>query len=190
MLNGHLFWQFRRFRRIAGWGGVMAIGLVPVVALFQLKVVLPLRDNMTELRAEAEHLRSRVVTRQAVAESQDPGAQLREFYRFFPEGSATTNGDAMTDVLARIYEAATQEGVLLEHGEYQLSPIKEGRLSRYDVTLPISGPYPKLRRFIAKVLRDNPSLALDGVSFGRQAAADIGVSAQVRMTLYMRAESA
>lgn len=185
-----LVWHCRRLLRIVGWSGVAAMGLALTAVLLHFEAVLPLRANVTDLRMEAEHLRVRVATRRVADKHQDPGGQLREFYRFFPDGEATVDGDAMADVMARIYEAAAQENLVLEHGEYQLSPTQEGGLLRYDLTLPIKGSYPKLRRFIVKVLQDNRSLALEGVSFSRQAVIEIGVSAQVRMTLYLRAGSA
>lgn len=182
MLNGFLAWQIRRLLRIIGWFGVAGVGLALAVLLFHYGVFLPLRAGVAEMRDEAAHLRERIATRRVVDSNQEPTAQLAEFYRFFPEDAV------MTDVLGRIYAAAARENLVLEHGEYQLVPAQEGKLVRYNLTLPIKGPYTKLRRFIAKVLQDNPSLALEGVSFSRQAVMEIGVSAQVRMTLFLRAE--
>lgn len=180
MLNGFLVWQSRRLLRIVGWFGVAAAALAVAVALFHFSAVVPLRASMADMRDESEHLRERLATRHVVDANQEPAAQLAEFYRFFPEG------DVITKVLGRIYAAAAQENLVLEHGEYQLVPAQEGKLVRYSLSLPIKGPYTKLRRFIGKVLRDNPGLALDGVSFSRQGVIDIGVSAQVRMTLFLK----
>lgn len=182
MLNGFLAWQSRRLLRIVGWFGVAGVGLAIAVVLFHYWVFLPLRASVTDMRNEAEHLRVRIATRRVVDSNQEPAAQLAEFYRFFPESTV------MTDVLGQIYAAAAQENLILEHGDYQFVPAQEGKLLRYNLTLPIKGPYTKLRRFIAKVLQDNPSLALEGVSFSRQAVMEIGVSAQVRMTLFLRAQ--
>lgn len=181
-LNGFLAWQVRRLLRIVGWLGVAGMGLAFAVVLFYFWVFVPLRASVADMRDEAAHLREQIATRRAVDSNHDPATQLAEFYRFFPEDVV------MTDTLRKIYAAAAQENLALEHGEYQLVPAQEGKLLRYSLTLPIKGPYTKLRRFIAKVLKDNPSLALDGVSFSRQAVMEIGVSAQVRMTLFLRAE--
>lgn len=182
MPSGFLVWQGRRLLRTVGWLGVAGVGLVLAVALFHFRVFVPLRASAAEMRDEAAHLRERVATRRVVESNHDPAAQLTEFYRFFPEETA------MTVVMRRIYAAAEKENLVLEHGEYQLVPAQEGRLLRYNFTLPIKGPYTRLRSFIAKVLQDNPSLALEGVSFSRQAVIEIGVSAQVKMSLFLRAE--
>lgn len=182
MLNGYFIWQVRHLLRSAGWFGMASLGLAMLILMLHFWGTLPLRASVESMRDEAENLRNHVVAQRATDSSQDPGEQLKEFYRFFPKNVVITN------VLGRIYAAASQENLVLEHGEYELVPTQVGNLLRYNLTLPIKGPYTKLRHFIAKVLRANPSLALDGVSFSRQGAMDIGVSAQVRMTLFVRAE--
>ncbi|TAN79878.1 MAG: hypothetical protein EPN14_05765 [Gallionella sp.] len=182
MLGSFLVWQSRRLLRIVGWLGVAGMGLALAVALFHIGVFVPLRTSVADMRDETMHLRERIATRRVVESNQDTAAQLAEFYQFFPEDKV------MTLVLKRIYAAADQENLVLEHGEYQLVPAQEDRLLRYNLTLPIKGPYTRLRSFIARVLHDNPSLALEGVSFSRQTAMEIGVNAQVKMTLFLRAE--
>lgn len=188
-MKGFLLWQFRRLQRSVGWGGIAAVGVALAAALFHFQAMLPLRADLAEMRAETDQLRARAAGRRAANTDRDPGAQLREFYRFFPEGDATTDGDAMADVMARIFDGAAQENLILEHGEYHLASTQEGGLQRYDLVLPVKGSYTKLRRFIVRVLQDNRSLALEGVSFSRHAAVDIGVNAQVRLTLYLRGGS-
>jgi hypothetical protein len=180
VLSGVLWWQGRRLFRTVGWLGVAAIIMAIAVALFHFWGVVPLRASLADKRDEAEHLRERLLTSPVVDTNQDPAAQLAEFYSFFPEG------DVMTDTLKQIYATAAQENLVLEHGEYQLLPGREGKLFRYNLTLPIKGPYTRLRRFIAKILQDNPGLALEGVSFSRHGVIEIGVDAHVRMTLFLK----
>lgn len=181
MLNGIIVWHSRRLLRIVGWLGVSGIGLALAAVLFHFWMLAPLRTNVADMYDEVKHLRERIPLRAADSRHK-PTDQLAEFYRFFPEDAV------MMDTLGRVYAAAAQENIVLEHGEYQLAPVLEGKLLRYNLNLPIKGPYTKLRRFIARVLQDNPSLALEGVSFSRQAAMEIGVAAQVRMTLFLISE--
>ncbi|MDD5330552.1 MAG: hypothetical protein PHX38_11130 [Sulfuricella sp.] len=175
-----LDWHARRLIRAVGWPGIAAVALVILGVVFHFQEVMPLRERLVEVRHEANDLRAKVAARGTVSRAADPAGQLAAFYEFFPDG------DAMADTLDRLHVAAAQENLVLEQGEYRLAPESMGRLMRYDIVLPVKGPYPHLRRFIARALRENPSLALEGVSFNRQAAMTIGVDAQVRMTLYFR----
>jgi hypothetical protein len=175
-------WHGRRLLHAIGWPGVAALLLSCICTFIYLYILLPLNVSIGAVQREAEDLRTKVATRRVVLAGKDPTGQLTEFYRFFPDS------EAMATTLDRIFAAAAQENLTLEQGEYRLAKEQVGGLVRYDLTLPVKGPYPRLRRFIARALRENPSLALDGVSFSRQGVIDIGVDAQVRMTLYLRAE--
>ncbi|MRR51420.1 MAG: hypothetical protein EG825_10975 [Rhodocyclaceae bacterium] len=175
-------WHGRRLLHAIGWPGIAALALLFVCSFVYLHVLLPLNESIGAVQREAEDLRTKVATRRVALAGKDPAMQLTEFYRFFPDS------EAMATTLDRVFVAAAQENLTLEQGEYRLAKEQVGRLVRYDLTLPVKGPYPRLRRFIARALRENPSLALDGVSFSRQGVIDIGVDAQVRMTLYLRAE--
>ncbi len=176
---GHRFnWRFRRLMRAIGWPGVAAVALAVLGVVFHFREMVPLRERLAQVRHEANDLRAKVAVRRTVSTAADPAGRLAEFYEFFPDGNA------MADTIDSLHAAAAQENLVLEQGEYRLAPESVGRLMRYDIVLPVKGPYPRLRRFIARALRENPSLALEGVSFNRQAAMAIGVDAQVRMTLY------
>lgn len=160
--------------------------LATTLGFFQVEVVSPVREQSVELHTGIERLAAYAPSRSLTEERQGPAKQLQAFYLHFPENRTGEGGDALTDALERIHEAAREEIVILDHGEYQMAREEGGELLRYDMTLPISGPYPRLRRFLKKVLEDNTNLALSDISFTRQAAGDIGVDAQVHMTLYLR----
>jgi hypothetical protein len=172
-------WHARRLTHAISWPGMAGIVLGILCVLLHVQVVLPWQGQLAEIKRQTDELRGKVAARRTEAVATDPAGQLAEFYAYFP------NGDAMADTLDRVYAAAAQENILLEQGEYRLASETAGRLMRYDIVLPVKGPYPKLRRFIARALRENPSLALESVSFGRQSVIAIGVEAQVRMTLYL-----
>lgn len=173
-------WEIRRLAREAGWPGAAGLALAVLGIGLHVEGVAPLRGQIAEVRQDADELRRKVAARRATAKDADPAEQLAEFYAFFPDG------DAMADTIERLQAAAAQENLILEQGEYRLAREQAGQLSRYDIVLPMKGPYSHVRRFVAAALRENPSLALEGVSLNRQAAITIGVDAQVRMTLYFR----
>ncbi|MDP3512466.1 MAG: hypothetical protein Q8S20_06930, partial [Sulfuritalea sp.] len=92
------------------------------------------------------------------------------------------------DTLERIYAAAAQQNLVLEHGDYRLAPETEVRLQRYDVVLPVRGRYGAIRGFVAQILKENPNLALAAISFSRQTATDSGVDAQLQLTVFLSVE--
>lgn len=176
-----LLWHSRRLIRSLGWAPLASLAVFVLVAAAYWLWLLPMQQSVADLRHEAESLRLKVAATKA-NQAPNPADQLNAFYGFFPVG------DALTDTLDTVYKAAAKENLNLQQGEYRLAPETEGRLLRYDLTFPVKGSYPSLRQFIAHVLKDVPSLALESVSFNRQAAMDIGVDAQVRFTLYLRGD--
>lgn len=177
-----LVWYSRRLLSRLGWPPVIAAALLALIAAAYWAWLLPLQQNIADLRSEAEGLRLKVAARKTNA-APNPADQLNAFYAFFPVD------DALTATLDAVYKAAAKENLTLQQGEYRLAPETEGKLQRYDLTLPVKGAYPSLRRFIAQVLKDVPAIALESISFNRQGVMDIGVDAQVRFTLYLRAET-
>lgn len=178
-----LSWYAHRMLRSAGWPNIAAMALSAAVMAFYFLMLAPLQRNLSDFKYEVESLRGKVATRRGAPVAPGASGQLAAFYGFFPRS------DVLTETLGGLYDAAAKQNLVLDQGEYHLAPAQEGRLVRYDIVLPVKGPYPRLRSFIAQVLKDNPSLALAGITFNRQAAIDIGVEAQVRLTLYMRTVS-
>jgi len=178
-----LLWQLRRARRFFAWPTLMAIVLLAASAVAYVERGLPARMQLAELVDDAERIRRAVGLANAPDKVLSPDEQLAAFYAFFPAS------DAVSDVLERVFAAAAKENLALPQGEYRLVKERTEKLIRYDVTLPLKGPYPGLRRFMAQALKENPSLSLDAVSFNRQTVSDIGVDAQVRFTLYVRVDA-
>lgn len=117
-----------------------------------------------------------------IEKSPDLSEQLVAFYRFFPKLNT------VSDWIAKLYDAAVQQNLILDTGEYQLVPARDGQLIRYDITLPVKGSYLQIRKFVAQALEDVPSLALGGITFNRQKIDDAFVDAQIRFTLYLGEE--
>lgn len=176
-----LRWHARRTLRLAGWPAITGVALFALVAVFYFLTLAPKRQSVAEFKRDVESLRGKVAARRSAPVVAGAAGQLAAFYGFFPQTGA------LMESLGKLYDAAEKQNLVLDQGEYHLAPTQEGRLMRYDIVLPVKGPYTRLRSFVAQALKDNPSLALEGITFTRQTAVDIGVEAQVRLTLYMRA---
>ena len=179
----YLLWQLRSLRRYCTWPALLACALLLACGVVYVQRVQPGAAEVAALSDEIDRLRRAGDAPVAAEKPLSPAEQLDVFYAFFPAN------DAQTDVLDRIFAAAAKENLALPQGEYHWSKERQGSLNRYGITLPLKGPYPGLRRFMAQILKENPSLSLDAVSFGRQTVSDIGVDAQVHFTLYLRGEA-
>lgn len=177
-----LAWAARRWRQSVGWP--LAIGCSALVAclLVYILEIVPLAARLDTQQESLAALQSRGEARSDLRSTRPATEQLTAFYAFFPAS------EVVPEVLGRLFEGAARENLAVPQGEYRQSHEVAGRLTRYELILPLKGSYPGLRRFIAQALRDTPSLSLQGVTFNRQGAGEIGVEAQVRFALYVRSE--
>jgi hypothetical protein len=175
-----LVWRLRRAARAIGWQApAIGLAVLATVATYGW-LVLPLEDSVAGVRQDAEALRSKMATRLTAREAADPAGQLQEFYRHFPAP------ETVPDTLQAIFDAASAANLGVEHAEYHMAAEPVGELSRYDVIIPLKGRYSQMREFLARILTEHQNLVLDGISFNRQTAAEIGVEAQLHLTLYLR----
>jgi hypothetical protein len=177
-----VLWHCRRWQRELSRPLMAGAVLAVLCVAAAVAGIAPLAGRIAVQRSDIERLHMAQAALPETPAVQTPSEQLESFYAFFPGESAAPA------VLERLFAAAAHENLALPQGDYRVAKEPAGRLTRYEVTLPLKGPYPGLRRFIAQSLRETPALSLQGVSFARQAAADIGVDAQVRFTLYARTE--
>jgi len=177
-----LFWYTRHYVGALGWPGAVAMLLFVMSAAICFFLVKPVQDRVVALQREAKNLRLPLQATSPKQKTLNPAEQLAEFYRFFPRQDSASDGMAM------LYNAAAEQNLILEQGEYRLMHDRDDKLTRYEVVLPVKGGYVQLRKFIAQALADVPSLSLDGITFSRQKIGDAVVDAQLRFTLYLGEE--
>lgn len=133
------------------------------------------------LQAELKALRSRPpAARTAPPPPQaGPAEQLHIFYRHF-EGS-----DSLAAQLKTLYRLANEHDIAMPLGEYRLQTGHDTTLQQYQITLPIQGSYPAVRRFVGAVLEQVPVAALDQVTFERRSIGVGNVQARVQLTLFL-----
>ncbi len=157
----------------AGWG---AVALLAAAALLQWQVLPRLqRDQgrlLMQLRAPA---------------AQNPN----------PDGLGTTRSSievlqALPPIVQRgsdvefIVNAARTAQLTLDRADYATPAEGVNGASRLQATLPVSGTYPDVRRFIAAVLNDLPNSALESLQIERPDAKSTQVNATVRFVLFYR----
>ena len=180
-----LRWWVVRCSGSLGSYGVVAVALFFASLTFGIAVLYPVWQQVENLKRTSPQERERqyrLVQARLVAEA-TPARQYAEFTRFFD------SGDSLSDQFMRLYNAAEGAGVLLRQGDYRLIASKDAPLEEFQISLPISAPYPAIRKFIVGVLETVPAAALDQVSFQRKKVGDPMVDADIRFTLYTPVEN-
>jgi len=176
-----LLWTLRHIDRDIGLPGVLGLALILCAMLFHWQVLNRAREGLTAMQtASAKAIVPMVGPRESSVATVT--AQLARFHGTLAPVSAET----LADALGRIHAAARDESVILEQGSYRLALDGTEPLARFEVLLPVKASYPQIRRLLAKVMRDVPSLALESLSFSRQAIGEGTIDAQLRFVLYLK----
>jgi Tfp pilus assembly protein PilO len=161
-------------------GAVGVAGLGMCLALY-FSVLQPAQQRRDAARLSAIALQQRIV--QAGADSRDKARpldeQLAAFYGIFPR-----EHDA-TDTIGKIAAIARRDGLMLQQAEYKAERDKTGKLTRFQMSLPLRGEYPTIRRFLSDIHAEIPIASLEQVQFERQKVGDSMVDAKVRLVLYL-----
>ena len=175
-------WTVKRALIRLRWPGLAGLGLVLFTAGLTFVAVQPARDRLHGLNDEMASLSSRLGQRGGASAPASRRSQLSNFYAFFP---LTEN---VPELLGRVYRAANQNQLLLEKGEYKLSREADFHLARYEITVPVSGDYARVRSFVNEVLQTVPSAALDELSLKRESIDRPELEARVRFSLFLGAQ--
>lgn len=179
-LTAKVRWGLQGSLDFLGWPGVVGLGLLAFCLVAYLSALLPAQHRLAEMLAQAGSLRAQLAKSKATQmETPVPEAQLTSFYQFFPAHVATP------DLLEKLYAAAEASGMVLEQGDYRLTSSKGDKIELYQISLPVRGSYPQIRKFIGRLLADLPAASLDGVSFLRQKVTDVQIESQLKLTLYL-----
>lgn len=182
-LQVHLRRAFRRRLRILGRHGVLAIGILVIFPPFYFSAIAPAQERVDAARRGVLSMRGPERHAGKPLDGATPAEQLAEFYRIFPEERHSPQW------LEKLVALAEKNGLSLDQGEYKVTQDKAGRLMRFQITLPVKGEYPQIRRFLAALPAETPIIALENVQFTRQNIADSTVEAQIRLALYMERAS-
>jgi hypothetical protein len=83
--------------------------------------------------------------------------------------------------------AATLQDLRWEQAEFQETRDQVLGTFRLQITVPVVGDYPRLRRGIEQALREAPGLSLDQVSFRRENERQTQLEARLKMSLWFTA---
>jgi hypothetical protein len=164
---------------VLGWQGVAGAVLLLMAVALHYFVASAQSARLDALQHESSALKVRAAPAARGELAAAGGAdEVARFYAYF-------SGPPSTEWLKKVYAAAAASNLVLERGEYRGTPVNEGRLLRYQVTLPVKGSYPQIRRFVDQVLTDVPVAAMDDISFKRETIGTTQIEARIRLSLFV-----
>jgi hypothetical protein len=173
--------QPRQLLSRLGIPGVTAIGMLIACAAFYVSVMMPMDARIDAARDSVLALTDRVeqATSGARQGALSVTEQLAEFHRLFPRQ------DQLTDTVDKVFQAAISQGISLQQGEYRMAEDPAGKLQRFQMLLPMKTEYPRIRRFLAHLATEVPTMALEHIQFERQKIGDTQVEATIKLALYV-----
>lgn len=163
--------------RMLGPFGIAAIGLLLACLSFYFSAVEPAESELAAQRLAAQRLVSRTPYQPVALDSKSE--DLQRFHSLFPQTAL------IPDEMEKLWAVATQYQIDLQQGEYRLESNGPG-LVRYRVTLPLRASYPRLRQFVNFILKEIPTVSIDGLRFERKKISETQLDAQIRLTFYFR----
>lgn len=174
-----LRWQVARL----GNTGKIGVGLLVVAGIFFIGAVLPEQNALETLREREKILRLQVQSGSdgtPVVEKKLTNDQaLQQFYNFFPRF------DSSPFWIRELVRVAQKQGLEINSGDFRLTLERDWRLSRYDITMPVSGRYAQIRAFMADALEAVPALAITGFSIKRDNVQSALLEVRFEMSLYL-----
>jgi hypothetical protein len=171
--------HFNRSAASLGLPGVLGLGLLVFICGFYLSTIYPEQLRLADLRQEIAKARSERLARPDADGPKTPMDKLAAFYGAFPRPTA------LPDLLEKVFAAAARQTLKLEQGEYRVIRDSAGGLTQFQLTLPVRGSYPQIRKFVDGALIDVPTLALDSIQFERQKIGEASVDAKVKLIVYL-----
>lgn len=181
----YITWYLRRFANWLSLAGVLGLALLIVAGLVYQGLVLPSQQSLQQKRQDLlEQKRLAATTPIVDAKPKQTEAELvSHFYAQFPKGTT------LPDWLKLIDKAAHDEKLALDLGDYKLTTEKKGRVTRYEIQLPVVGDYAQIRRFIASVLKQIPVAALNDITLKRETSDAPKLEANIEFVLFLKGDT-
>jgi len=159
-----------------GRTGLAGMALLVASAIFFASTHLQVENQVRELREQVVQATHQAATVAPRVEA-DPAAAVRKLRA----------RSAMPTLHATLHTQADAAQLSIDTGKYETTATKTGSVVRYNVSFPVSGPYPDIRKFIDGTLAAMPAVAISSLRLERKAIGDGMVEAQLRLTVYTRA---
>jgi Tfp pilus assembly protein PilO len=175
-----LSFAMRREHVQLGVPGAIGAGALALCLGLYVSMLQPAEQRRDAARLAATSLQKRIGEAGPDSNQRAPvDEQLAAFYRIFPGEQ-----DA-TDSVGKIAGIAKRDGLVLQQAEYKAERDKTGKLTRFQMNLPLKGEYQTIRRFLSDLHAEMPTVSLEQVQFERQKVGDPLVDTRVRLVIFL-----
>lgn len=177
-------WARRRWLHLFGWPGMIGAGLLVFCSALYFSAIQPAQIRLNEAHENAVSIQERVkLAANGLNHSElTPADQLAEFYRIFPKEKN------LLPWLEKVFSLAAMQGIQLDQGEYKVTRDRVGKLVRFQMTLPVQGGYPQIRKYLNSLRAEIPIISMEHLQFERQKVNDSQVEAKIKLALYLERE--
>lgn len=168
-------------RRSAVLGTIAGLltGIAVAVHLFVLR---PLAAERTEVAARLQSTERPAAS--AAAPSTKPASLVETRMAAFE--ATLCDAERINTIVGAVFDQATRHELVLAQAEYKLEHDKAGGFESYRVSLPVRGPYPKLRAFADAALAEVRCAAIDDIDFKREGIATAQVEARIQLVFFLK----
>lgn len=168
-----------------GWPVVPGLAALVFAGAWHHTVVMPLQADVDAMNARVVRLRSV----NAAPRAPDRGAEDPKHARMLD--AVLGNLPRLQTAPARVSELHAQamaHGLVLETGDYQMSPDVQAGLIRYRIRLPVKGGYVPMREFVAAARDGIPVMTLDEFQVRRSSVAQGDVEGRIGFSMLFAEE--
>ena len=177
-MNGWLLSVELWLMRLGRWP--LACGAVAVPAALLWSTLLPLTEQQVDREARLlDSLRQR-----AVAPAPDVTATPPDALAAFEARLATA--EDVTRLMQQLWAQGESAGLQLNKVDYRTEEVTGAGFQRLSITLPMTGPYPAVRRLAFGLMTMFPSLSIDKLDMKRDQTASGRVETTIHLTLFTR----
>lgn len=175
-------WTLRAELALAALGRwPVVLGLVALLACALWMLVLPASDQRVQReRRQLATLTEQAAAAPAAAPASAPADPLATFE------SRLAGPDEVTNLMVQVWKLGDDAGLQMNKVDYRTEPDPGGGFERLSVTLPMTGAYPSVRRFVFSLMAEFPGLSLDKLDMKREQTAHGRVETTVHLTLLTR----
>ncbi len=165
-----------------GWAPWIAGCLILAAALVEATGTLRVRAALELRSEEIMRLRQAAAAPRPAVPAEAPLLERRL------QAFRAVLGDKrdMHRLVAQVFSAAERHALALAQADYKLDFDQAGGFYTYQLTLPVRGAYPQVRRFVDATLAATPCAALEEVDFRRDGIGMPTTEAKLKFVLYLK----
>jgi hypothetical protein len=162
-----------------GRAGIIGLALCIFSLITFLSGNLPLRQQVSDQSADLALARDSQAPGREHVSDKSPQAQANRFVASLP------GRNDVPAIMGSVITIAAASGIELEHGSYEYLATDDAAIARYRMTLPVSGSYPQVRKFVENLLATVPAIALDSIRIERDNISDQTIAADLRFSVLL-----